>query len=133
MCYSLELYVHGLYLSATSVYLFLFFFFFQAEDGIRDLTVTWSSDVCSSDLIWPAMLLAADLELPRLVWAHGYVQWEGAKMSKTAGTAVDLGGAIARYGPDEIGRAAGRGRGWVSGGGGSFKKKKKKKDDVIQQ
>src|SRR6267378_5229086 len=26
------------------------FFFFQAEDGIRDLYVTWSSDVCSSDL-----------------------------------------------------------------------------------
>src|SRR6266576_6530072 len=25
-------------------------FFFQAEDGIRDLYVTWSSDVCSSDL-----------------------------------------------------------------------------------
>src|SRR5258708_26645219 len=26
------------------------FFFFQAEDGIRDDLVTWSSDVCSSDL-----------------------------------------------------------------------------------
>src|SRR6266446_10554982 len=26
------------------------FFFFQAEDGIRDYKVTWSSDVCSSDL-----------------------------------------------------------------------------------
>src|SRR5205807_3530367 len=26
-------------------------FFFQAEDGIRDYKVTWSSDVCSSDLI----------------------------------------------------------------------------------
>src|SRR5947207_11194336 len=25
-------------------------FFFQAEDGIRDHCVTWSSDVCSSDL-----------------------------------------------------------------------------------
>src|SRR5256885_9924812 len=25
-------------------------FFFQAEDGIRDYKVTWSSDVCSSDL-----------------------------------------------------------------------------------
>src|SRR6266571_6381870 len=25
-------------------------FFFQAEDGIRDLTCDWSSDVCSSDL-----------------------------------------------------------------------------------
>ncbi len=53
-------------------------------------------------IIWPAMLLAAGVDLPRLVWAHGYVQWEGAKMSKTAGTAVDLGGAIARYGPDAL-------------------------------
>jgi len=28
----------------------LCFFFFQAEDGIRDIGVTGSSDVCSSDL-----------------------------------------------------------------------------------
>ena len=27
------------------------FFFFQAEDGIRDWSVTGSSDVCSSDLL----------------------------------------------------------------------------------
>src|SRR5438270_11665629 len=37
------------------------FFFFQAEDGIRDLTVTWSSDVCSSDLP-RARALAVDRE-----------------------------------------------------------------------
>ncbi|HWC75611.1 MAG TPA: methionine--tRNA ligase [Gemmatimonadales bacterium] len=53
-------------------------------------------------IIWPAMLLAAGLELPRLVWAHGYVQWEGTKMSKTAGTAVSLGAAIERYGADAL-------------------------------
>ena len=53
-------------------------------------------------VIWPAMLLAADLDLPRLVWAHGYVQWEGAKMSKTAGTAVSLGAAIERHGADAL-------------------------------
>ena len=53
-------------------------------------------------VIWPAMLLAAGLELPRQVWAHGYVQWEGAKMSKTAGTAVSLGAAIDRYGADAL-------------------------------
>ena len=53
-------------------------------------------------VIWPAMLLAAGLELPRQVWAHGYVQWEGAKMSKTAGTAVSLGAAIERYGADAL-------------------------------
>src|SRR4029434_3180337 len=28
----------------------VFFFFFQAEDGRRDSSVDWSSDVCSSDL-----------------------------------------------------------------------------------
>ena len=53
-------------------------------------------------VIWPAMLLAADLALPRLVWAHGYVQWEGAKMSKTAGTAVSVDTAIARHGTDAL-------------------------------
>ena len=53
-------------------------------------------------VIWPAMLLAAELQLPRRVWAHGYVQWEGAKMSKTAGTAVTLGEAIERHGPDAL-------------------------------
>src|SRR6266566_2588389 len=53
-------------------------------------------------VIWPAMLLAAGLELPRLVWAHGYVQWEGTKMSKTAGTAVSLGSAIQRHGADAL-------------------------------
>jgi methionyl-tRNA synthetase len=53
-------------------------------------------------IIWPAMLLSAGLEPPRAVWAHGYVQWEGAKMSKSAGTAVTLGEAIDRHGPDAL-------------------------------
>jgi methionyl-tRNA synthetase len=53
-------------------------------------------------VIWPAMLLAARLDLPREVWAHGYVQWEGTKMSKTAGTAVTLDEAIERHGPDAL-------------------------------
>ncbi len=53
-------------------------------------------------VIWPAMLLSAGIAPPRRVWAHGYVQWEGAKMSKSAGTAVSLGEAIDRYGPDAL-------------------------------
>ena len=53
-------------------------------------------------VIWPAMLLAPGVALPREVWAHGYVQWEGAKMSKTAGTAVSLDEAIERHGPDAL-------------------------------
>ena len=53
-------------------------------------------------VIWPAMLRSAGLEVPRQVWAHGYVQWEGAKMSKTSGTAVTLEEAIERHGSDAL-------------------------------
>src|SRR2546427_4907444 len=50
----------------SHVYFHLFFFFFQAEDGIRDLTVTWSSDVCSSDLT-PTRLSTPPLRLTNSV------------------------------------------------------------------
>jgi methionyl-tRNA synthetase len=53
-------------------------------------------------VIWPAMLQAAGLPLPKQVWAHGYVQWAGAKMSKTAGTEVTLDSAIERHGVDPL-------------------------------
>jgi methionyl-tRNA synthetase len=53
-------------------------------------------------VIWPAMLLAAGVALPRRIWAHGYVHWEGAKLSKTAGAAVSLDAAIERYGADAL-------------------------------
>ncbi|HYK83665.1 MAG TPA: methionine--tRNA ligase [Gemmatimonadales bacterium] len=53
-------------------------------------------------VIWPAMLLAAGLAPPLAVWAHGYVQWSGSKLSKTAGTAVSLEEAIARHGADAL-------------------------------
>jgi methionyl-tRNA synthetase len=53
-------------------------------------------------VIWPAMLLSAELAVPHEVWAHGYVQWEGTKMSKTSGTAVTLDEAIDRHGPDPL-------------------------------
>jgi methionyl-tRNA synthetase len=53
-------------------------------------------------VIWPAMLLAAGVALPREIWAHGYVQWEGKKMSKTAGTVVNVRTAIERHGADAL-------------------------------
>jgi len=52
--------------------------------------------------LWPAMLLAAELPLPDLVWAHGYVQWEGTKVSKSAGGSLSVDEAIARHGPDPL-------------------------------
>jgi len=40
-------------------------------------------------LIWPAMLMAADIELPLSVFGHGFVYSRGEKMSKTIGNIVD--------------------------------------------
>ncbi len=53
-------------------------------------------------IIWPAMLLSGGIPVPREVWAHGYVQWGGTKMSKTSGTAIGLDEAIERHGPDAL-------------------------------
>ncbi len=53
-------------------------------------------------VVWPAMLLSAGVELPRTVWAHGYITWGGTKISKSAGVAVTLDAAIERYGPDAL-------------------------------
>ncbi len=53
-------------------------------------------------VLWPAMCLSAGIAPPKAVWAHGYVQWLGAKMSKTAGTAVNLDDAINRHGADAL-------------------------------
>ena len=51
-------------------------------------------------VIWPAMLEAAGLPLPRQVWAHGFVQLGGERFSKSAGVKLDLGEAIDRFGVD---------------------------------
>jgi methionyl-tRNA synthetase len=51
-------------------------------------------------LYWPAMLMSAGLELPRQVFAHGFMTLRGEKMSKTRGNVVDPADAIAQFGVD---------------------------------
>ena len=51
-------------------------------------------------IIWPAMLMAAGLDVPRHVWAHGFVLLAGDRFSKSAGVRLDIDEAIDRYGPD---------------------------------
>jgi methionyl-tRNA synthetase len=48
------------------------------------------------------MLMAAGVELPETVWAHGYIHWGGRKLSKSAGAPVTLASATERYGPDPL-------------------------------
>ena len=51
-------------------------------------------------IIWPAMLMSAGLELPRHVWAHGFVMLAGDRFSKSSGVRLDMGEAIDRFGSD---------------------------------
>jgi methionyl-tRNA synthetase len=53
-------------------------------------------------VIWPAMLMAAGLPLPRRVSANGWWTVEGEKMSKSLGNVLDAGELAAKYGVDQI-------------------------------
>ena len=53
-------------------------------------------------VIWPAMLMSAGVPLPRRVFGHGWVHWQGQKMSKSLGTVVDPLEAADRLGPDPL-------------------------------
>ncbi|MGD2071093.1 MAG: methionine--tRNA ligase, partial [Gemmatimonadota bacterium] len=53
-------------------------------------------------IYWPAFLLSAGVELPRTVWAHGFVTYGGRKLSKSEGVTFELPDAIARHGPDSL-------------------------------
>lgn len=70
----------------------------------------WPADVhlVGKDIIkfhcalWPAMLMAAGLPLPRQVFAHGYFTVNGEKMSKSLGNVVDPQDIVKDYDLDTL-------------------------------
>lgn len=51
---------------------------------------------------WPAFLLSAGIELPRRVFAHGFLFNRGEKMSKSVGNVVDPFALVEHYGLDQV-------------------------------
>ena len=51
-------------------------------------------------VIWPAMLMAAGIAVPKRIWVHGFVLVGGSRVSKSAGGNLDLRDAIGHYGAD---------------------------------
>lgn len=53
-------------------------------------------------IIWPAMLMALELPLPKHLAVHGWITFNGQKMSKSLGNVVDPFVLGERYSPDAI-------------------------------
>ncbi len=51
---------------------------------------------------WPAFLMAAGLEAPKRVFAHGWWTNEGQKISKSVGNVIDPHDLIDKYGLDQV-------------------------------
>ena len=51
-------------------------------------------------IVWPILLMALDLPLPKRVFAHGWILMKDGKMSKSKGNVVDPNVLIDRYGLD---------------------------------
>lgn len=51
-------------------------------------------------LLWPAMLMAADIPLPKHIVGHGWLTKDGEALSKTRGIFINMDGDIATYGVD---------------------------------
>jgi len=76
----------------------------------KDYEKFWPADVhmVAKDImrfhaiIWPAMLMALDLPLPKHLAVHGWITFNGQKMSKSLGNVVDPFVLGERYGADAI-------------------------------
>jgi methionyl-tRNA synthetase len=70
----------------------------------------WPADVhlIAKDILrfhavyWPALLMAAGIELPRKLFVHGYLLMDGEKMSKSLGNVLDPFEVIDRFGADAL-------------------------------
>jgi len=51
---------------------------------------------------WPAFLMSAGLELPKRVFAHGFVLNKGEKMSKSVGNVADPNALVSTFGLDQL-------------------------------
>ena len=67
-----------------------------------DLHLVGKEIVRFHTIIWPIILMALDLPLPKTVYGHGWLIVDGDKMSKSKGNVIDPIGLIEEFGADAI-------------------------------
>lgn len=67
-----------------------------------DLHMTAKEIVRFHSIIWPIMLMMLDLPLPKHLYGHGWINFNGQKMSKSIGNVIDPFVLAERYGPDSV-------------------------------
>ena len=67
-----------------------------------DLHVIGKDIVRFHAVYWPAFLMSADIEVPRRIFAHGFLFNRGEKMSKSVGNVVDPFALADAYGVDPL-------------------------------
>ena len=80
------------------------------NDKYNDLEKFWPCDVHFvgkeivrfHSIIWPAMLMSLELPLPKKVYGHGWLNFNGEKMSKSRGNVVDPYILAERFGVDAL-------------------------------
>src|SRR5205823_2625200 len=53
-------------------------------------------------VFWPALLLAADYDVPKQLFVHGYLQLDDRKISKSLGNVIDTLDLVDVYGSDAV-------------------------------
>ena len=67
-----------------------------------DLHIIGKDNLKFHALYWSAMLMSADLPLPKTIYVHGFITSGGLKMSKTIGNIVDPFEMLEKYGADAL-------------------------------
>jgi len=80
------------------------------SDDDSDFKKYWPADVHIMakeivrfhSIIWPCMLMALEVELPKQIFGHGWLMLDGGKMSKSKGNVVDPKILVGKYGVDAL-------------------------------
>ncbi len=71
--------------------------YWPANYHIIGKDITWFHSV-----IWPAILMAVDIPLPKAIFGHGFINLKGQRLSKSAGLIVDPFDLVDRFGVDAV-------------------------------